>query len=156
MRAAESLDLPEIPGLRPWVWTVWLLAPAVAFWGSAHLGLGLAAPTPTRLLMSLLVAPLVEEWVMRQLLQRELLAWGRARGVAGWPADGLAAIFTTLGFALIHLPQASPAGLLACSPRLLPGAALALVWCWRRRWQDSALSHAYFNLLLWLIGALAS
>lgn len=149
MPTTEALDLPAVPGLKPWVWAVLLLAPIAACWGVSILGL--PTPSPLRLLSSLLLAPLVEEWVMRQWLQRELLAWALGRHGAGWQADAWAAVVTTLGFALIHLPEASLRGLVACSPWLLPGAALALVWCWRRRWQDSALAHAYFNLLLWML-----
>lgn len=95
--------------------------------------------------MALLLAPLVEEWVLRQGLQRGLAAWGCRETGPAWRASGLAVGVSTLAFALIHLDDFSWAALGRCAAWLLPGLVLALVWCWRQRLWDCVLMHAYFN-----------
>lgn len=114
------------------------------------LGLGMGQRSGTALLVSLVIAPLVEELVMRTLLQRNLAeAWLR-RGAPPGRAAAMAAAVATVVFALVHLPAWSLGGLLACAPWLLPGAALAATWCWRQRTLDCVLLHAFFNAALWV------
>lgn len=116
------------------------------------LGLGMGGRSGGALLVALLIAPWIEELVLRNGLQRGLgTAWqrcGSTPGAAAWRA----ALVCTLAFALVHLPAWSLDGLLACTPWLLPGAALAAAWCWRQRTLDCVLLHAFFNLALWWVG----
>jgi membrane protease YdiL (CAAX protease family) len=110
--------------------------------------------TPWAPLLSLVVAPFVEEVVLRSGVQRGVVAlllrhdWQLPR------AHVVTALLSTCAFALIHLPEWSSEGVLACVPWLVPGAALAVTWIWRCRTRDCIVVHALFNASLWLAGAL--
>lgn len=142
------------PGAAPWpgLWrgllAAVLLAPGVAWWAvhrGAHV---LVWPDLHSALMSLVLAPCLEEAVMRCAWQTGLLQAALRRGCSACRADLAAAAGAAVAFALIHLDGFSGEALLRCTPWLLPGAVLALAWCWRRRLSDCVFLHAYFNALL--------
>ncbi len=130
------------------------IAAAVPLAGFAAGPLGLALPDRgvAGLLLALVVAPCVEEVVMRVLLQQGADEALRRRGWRPTTAALGAAGLASLMFAAIHLGSFSLAGLQQASVWLLPGAALAATWCWRRRTMDCVLLHAFFNAALWLAG----
>lgn len=136
----------------------WLVAAVVlatlpaAQIAAGPLALGMGGRSGAALLVPFVLAPLLEELVLRTGLQRGLLELGLRRGASPARAAALAALAATAAFALVHLPDWSLAGLRACAPWLVPGAALAVTWCWRRRTLDCVWLHAFFNGALWLAG----
>lgn len=98
----------------------------------------LAAPDAAALLRLLLLAPLLEEWVVRAGLQEWLIR--RARPGAGGAA---AVAWSAAAFGLLHLG----AGALAVLLVLPPGLALALLYQRWRDWRLCALLHGAFNAL---------
>ncbi|MDD0838089.1 CPBP family glutamic-type intramembrane protease [Curvibacter sp. HBC61] len=134
-----------------------LLTPAVAAWAALSGGFRLALPDLGSAVVALLIAPLLEEWVLRSGLQQGLSqlgspGTGQGPRYAGGP--GLAVAVSTVAFALIHLDEVSWTAWVRCLPWLLPGLVLALVWCWRQRLSDCVAMHAYFNACLALASLL--
>ena len=97
-------------------------------------GAQLLHPDPAIVLRLLLLAPLLEEWIVRAGLQEWLL---RRYPGAGALALGVSAA----AFSLLHLA----AGPLAAAWVLLPGLALGWLYGRRRDWRLCALVHALFN-----------
>jgi membrane protease YdiL (CAAX protease family) len=114
------------------------------------LGLTLPLPTPAAALWVLVMAPVVEEWVFRALLQREIAAallrrFGQRFSALG--AQLTANMVASIGFAVAHAPLH---GWMAVG-WILPG--LLLGECWRRTqslWACAAL-HSSMNLALWVV-----
>ncbi len=148
---ACATELRPVPALAWVVAAAVLLTPPVALFVAGPMGLGMGKRSGPGLLVALLVAPLVEEWVMRPLLQRGLAESLSRRGLPACTAMAGAASVATAVFALVHLPGWSWAGLRDCLPWLAPGAALAATWCWRQRTLDCVVLHAFFNTTLWLV-----
>lgn len=95
----------------------------------------------------LLLAPLLEEWVVRAGLQEWLIlatARGSAsapmRAMCAWPA--MPVLASTAAFGLLHLGSGWPAALAVTAP----GLVLALVYQHGRDWRWCALVHCLFNL----------
>ena len=113
-----------------------LMAPLAA-WFAAHVDITLPLRSLRQLLVFLVLAPGLEEWVFRYHFQEELTTWlGRPH---------LAHLLTALIFMALHW-QAQGALLLLW---LIPGLALGEIW---RRHRSLALNfavHAWFNLCLW-------
>lgn len=139
----------------PWGW--WLLcacaAPLLA-WGALQAGLGcrLARTGSASVWLLLVLAPVLEETVLRWAWQRNVLLW--LQRVRAWPAGAAqwgAGLSATLVFALVHVPRV---GWLPALWWSLPGAALAYSWHrWPRTWGCICL-HAWFNLSwMWSCGA---
>lgn len=131
----------EILGLHlhPGQWSGW----AGGFWAWAWV---------------LLLAPVLEEWVMRALLQSGFrqqlgrcgrLHWGRWNHVLDWRGH-LASGATALVFAALHMPAN---GFMALW-WLLPALAIGEVWRRSAHWRQCALLHAWFNACLVLMTAL--
>jgi membrane protease YdiL (CAAX protease family) len=97
-------------------------------------GTQLLHPDLSTVLRLLLLAPLLEEWVVRAGLQEWLMR--RHPG-----ADALALLAPAAVFSLLHLGAgpASAAGV------FLPGLALGFLYLRRRDWRLCALVHALFN-----------
>lgn len=124
----------------------------LAWIAAGPLGLALPERGAAGLVLALVLAPCIEEAVLRGLLQRGADEALRRRGWQATAATLAAASVATFAFAAIHLGSFSLAGLQQASVWLLPGAALAATWCWRRRTLDCVLLHAFFNAALWLVG----
>lgn len=149
---ATVTDQRPVPALG-WVVAAAVLATLpLARIAAGPLALGMGDRSGAALLVPFVLAPWIEELVMRTLLQRGLLEGGLRRGASPARAAWMAALASTVAFALVHLPDWSLGGLRACAPWLLPGAALAATWSWRRRTLDCVLLHAFFNVALWLAG----
>lgn len=125
--------------LHPGQWSGW----ASGFWAWAWV---------------LALAPALEEWVMRLLLQsgfhEQLGRWGRLhRGrlnhVLDWRGH-IANGATAVVFAALHMPAN---GLMALW-WLLPALAIGEVWRRSASWMQCALLHAWFNACLVLMTAL--
>lgn len=106
----------------------------------------LLAPDGAALVRLLLLAPLLEEWVVRAGLQEWLIRRGRrdgahgGHGLHGWPVSvGLSAA----AFGLLHLGAGWRAVLLV----LPPGLLLALLYQRSRDWRLCALLHCGLNAL---------
>jgi membrane protease YdiL (CAAX protease family) len=102
-----------------------------------------AAPDAAALVRLLLVAPLLEEWVVRAGLQEWLI---RRRSAATPDATylhpgAIPVVASAIAFALLHLGSGWHAALAV----LAPGLALALLYQWRRDWRLCALVHAGMN-----------
>jgi len=102
------------------------------------------------LLRLLVVAPLLEEWIVRagvqEWLMRRALASGPAGGLAGRLArgragDAAAIVLAALFFSLLH----ARAGAMAASQVFLPGLVLGALYRQCRDWRWCALLHAIFN-----------
>lgn len=145
-------DQRPVPVLGWLVGAVVLATLPLAQIAAGPLALGMGGRSGAALLVPFVLAPWIEELVMRTLLQRGLLELAMRRGASPARAAWLAASAAALAFALVHLPDWSLAGLRGCAPWLVPGAALAAAWCWRRRTLDCVLLHAFFNVALWLTG----
>lgn len=101
-------------------------------------GPALSAPAPADLLRLLLLAPLLEEWIVRAGLQAWLLQRPRLAG------RSLAAPLIAAGaFSALHLG----AGWQAAALVFWPGLVLGLVYQRWRDWRLCALVHAAFNAL---------
>jgi membrane protease YdiL (CAAX protease family) len=95
----------------------------------------LLAPDPLTVLRLLLLAPLLEEWIMRAGLQEWLMR--------RYPKAPLLALLAPAAvFSLLHLG----AGPWAAAAVFAPGFALGLLYLRRRDWRLCALLHAFFNL----------
>ena len=102
----------------------------------------LAAPDAGTLVRLLLLAPLLEEWVVRAGLQE----WLIRRALAGRreATAGTAPVFwSATAFSLLHLGSGWQAALLV----LPPGLALAMLYQRGRDWRACALLHCGFNAL---------
>ncbi|MBL8302326.1 MAG: CPBP family intramembrane metalloprotease [Ideonella sp.] len=141
-----------IPALGWVVVAVILATPPLVQIAAGPLALGMGGRGGAALLVPFVLAPWIEELVMRPLLQRGLVERFVRRGASPTRAAWMAGVASTVVFALVHLPDWSLGGVRACAPWLLPGAALAATWCWRRRTLDCVLLHAFFNVALWLAG----
>lgn len=117
----------------------WLGAVALA-WGGA-----LAWPVAAPWLLALVLAPVLEEVVLRHGLQRRL----RLRG---WPAGACIAVCAAL-FALAHGLLRGPS-LLAWATAV-PALALGVLFERQRRLAPCVAGHALCNLI-WLLGAPAA
>lgn len=140
--------------LGPLLLLATLLTPAVAVGAALWGGFRLVLPDGGRALLALLLAPLLEEWVLRSGLQKGLAQLGGPAAGAEPGRPVLGVVVSTFAFALIHLDDFSWAAWLRCLPWLLPGWVLAWVWCWRQRLSDCVLMHAYFNACLALASLL--
>ena len=97
-------------------------------------GTQLLHPDPAIVLRLLLLAPLLEEWIMRAGLQEWLMR--------RYPdAAALALLAPAAVFSLLHW-GAGPQG---AAWTFLPGLALGLLYLRRRDWRLCALVHALFN-----------
>jgi membrane protease YdiL (CAAX protease family) len=95
----------------------------------------LVAPDAAALARLLLLAPVLEEWVVRAGLQEWLI-----RRTAFAPAP---VILSAAAFALLHVGS----GWRAAGLVLAPGLALALLYQRRRDWRWCALAHCGMNAL---------
>jgi membrane protease YdiL (CAAX protease family) len=95
------------------------------------------APDAAALVRLLLLAPVLEEWVVRAGLQEWLIrrADGRARAAS--------VALSAAAFALLHAGSGWRAVLLV----LAPGLVLALLYQSRRDWRLCALAHCGMNAL---------
>jgi membrane protease YdiL (CAAX protease family) len=91
-------------------------------------------PDLSTVLRLLLLAPLLEEWIMRAGVQEWLMR--RHPG-----ADALALLAPATVFSLLHLG----AGAANAAAVFLPGLALGWLYLRRRDWRLCALLHALFN-----------
>jgi len=122
-----------------------VLAPMAALAASQYLGWRLPLPTLGSALLSLVLAPLIEEWVMRSLLQSGLL---QAALRAGWntrAAETAAALGAALAFAAAHVQHLDGRLIVSMLGWAVPGLVLAWLWSHRHRTLDCVLLHAYFN-----------
>ncbi|SFV00673.1 JDVT-CTERM system glutamic-type intramembrane protease MrtJ [Pseudoduganella namucuonensis] len=113
-------------------------AEAALFALPALCGPRLLHPDPATMLRLLLLAPLLEEWIVRAGLQEWLMRRHPGRGVA--PA-ALAVLAPAAGFSLLHIA----AGWSAAAAVFAPGVALGLVYLRWRDWRLCAAAHALFN-----------
>ena len=98
----------------------------------------------------LLLAPLLEEWVVRAGLQEWLIdavargpAVPPARSMSGMSAaPALPVLASAAAFGLLHLGSGWPAALAVTAP----GLVLALIYQRGRDWRCCALVHGAFNL----------
>lgn len=103
------------------------------------------APDGAALARLLLLAPVLEEWVVRAGVQEWLIR--RAR--PGWlpagllPAGSLPVLVSSVLFGLLHVGAGSPAVLRVMGPGLL----MALLYQYRRDWRWCALLHGGLNAL---------
>jgi membrane protease YdiL (CAAX protease family) len=95
----------------------------------------LVAPDAAALARLLLLAPLLEEWVVRAGLQEWLI---RRTAFAPVPV-----ILSAAAFALLHVGS----GWRAAGLVLAPGLALALLYQRSRDWRWCALAHCGMNAL---------
>lgn len=95
-------------------------------------------PDPAILLRLLLLAPLLEEWVVRAGLQEWLMRRNWRPGAAG---ATLTLMAPAAGFSLLHLG----AGWHVAASVFLPGLALGLIYRRWRDWRLCAFVHALFN-----------
>lgn len=100
----------------------------------------LGAPDVAALVRLLLLAPLLEEWVVRAGLQEWLI---RRMAPAGRGAGAVPVAWSTAAFGLLHLGS----GWLAVSLVLAPGLAMAVLYQRSRDWRLCALLHCGLNAL---------
>lgn len=98
----------------------------------------LLAPDAAALARLLLLAPVLEEWVVRAGLQEWLIRRRPARGLG---AGALPVACSAVGFALLHLGSGWRAALLV----LPPGLLLALLYQRCRDWRLCVLLHGALN-----------
>ena len=97
-------------------------------------GTQLLHPDPGTVLRLLVLAPLLEEWIVRAGLQEWLMR--------RYPAHGALTLLAPAAFfSLLHL-SAGPAN---AAWILVPGLALGLLYRRWRDWRLCALVHALFN-----------
>jgi uncharacterized protein len=114
------------------------LTPSIALLSSQLVCRGqVVAPDAAALVRLLLLAPVLEEWVVRAGLQEWLIrrADGRARAAS--------VALSAAAFALLHAGSGWRAVLLV----LAPGLVLALLYQSRRDWRLCALAHCGMNAL---------
>ena len=121
------------------------VAPAGAWLAHAGLGLSLRPGDGWALAWALVAAPLVEEAVLRPLLQQGIEQWLRARApvAATWPGHA-ANLVCALAFVALHVPGRG----WAAWWWLLPAALLGEAWRRHRSLAVCAGLHAWFNLCL--------
>ncbi|MFZ6647148.1 JDVT-CTERM system glutamic-type intramembrane protease MrtJ [Undibacterium sp. TJN25] len=127
---------------------IYLFLPLPSFCGDQ-----LHHPDAGVLLRLLLLAPLLEEWIVRAGLQewmiRRSLPAGMAvpAAVAGrggmqmYAVHIVPVLVSALGFSLLHIAS----GLIAAEMVFLPGLALAGIYQATRDWRLCALVHCLFN-----------
>ena len=114
------------------------LTPSIALLSSQLVCRGqIVAPDAAALARLLLLAPVLEEWVVRAGLQEWLIRRtdGRARAAS--------VALSAAAFALLHAGSGWRAVLLV----LAPGLVLALLYQCRRDWRLCALAHCGMNAL---------
>lgn len=149
MRASEARRVIGVRrAITPWLLGAVVLTPGLAWWAATLGGYRLVLNDLPSAAVALLLAPLVEEWVLRTGLQQGLLRAFTQRSWVTAKAEAMSVLLCTLVFALIHLDQFTWGAVLRCAPWLAPGSVLALAWCWRRRLSDCVLLHFYFNIAL--------
>lgn len=114
------------------------LTPSIALLSSHLVCRGqVVAPDAAALARLLLLAPVLEEWVVRAGLQEWLIRRtdGRARAAS--------VALSAAAFALLHAGSGWRAVLLV----LAPGLVLALLYQCRRDWRLCALAHCGMNAL---------
>ena len=90
------------------------------------------------LLRLLLLAPLLEEWILRAGLQAYLLGkYGRF----GNKALAFALVAPALLFGLLHIRE----GMLIAALTIIPGLLLGWLFQMTRKWTACALAHAAMN-----------
>ena len=104
---------------------------------AAFCGPALLHPAPADALRLLLLAPLLEEWVIRAGLQEWL---ARRTGTAAPPLL-LPLLLPAACFGLLHLGG----GWSAAAATFWPGLALGLLYRRTRDWRACALVHALMN-----------
>lgn len=146
--------LPLGRGARAWpAWglllALWLMAPAVAWVVHQQWGWSLAAASAPWMAWALLGSPVVEEAIFRLGLQAQLERWlsTAPHPWLGRHAAACACALASMAFASVHAPQHGWASV----AWLAPGLALGAVWVTHRRWMPCVLTHAWFNLCLWLV-----
>ena len=97
----------------------------------------LVAPDAAALVRLLLLAPVLEEWVVRAGLQEWLI---RRTAIAPLP---IPVALSAAAFALLHIGS----GWQAAELVLAPGLALALLYQRGRDWRWCALAHCGMNAL---------
>ncbi len=129
----HALALLTVPPLLVWV-----------YW--AQKGLTLPDLNGPSLLYSVILAPWVEEYLFRGLIQTQLVQVLEKR----WPhtryRHGISNGLTSVLFCLAHVPAY---GGMAWT-RLLPSCVLGYLWTRYHRLTVCIATHAYFNLA-WLI-----
>jgi membrane protease YdiL (CAAX protease family) len=100
----------------------------------------LLAPDGAALVRLLLVAPLLEEWVVRAGLQEWLIRRAARHGTRG---DAAPVAWSAAMFGLLHLGSGWHAVLLV----LAPGVALGMAYQRWRTWHLCALLHCGLNAL---------
>ncbi|MCS0582929.1 JDVT-CTERM system glutamic-type intramembrane protease [Massilia pinisoli] len=114
------------------------LTPSIALLSSQLVCRGqVVAPDAAALVRLLLLAPVLEEWVVRAGLQEWLIRCTDGRARAAPVALSAAA------FALLH----AGSGWRAVLSVLAPGLVLALLYQHRRDWRLCALAHCGMNAL---------
>ena len=97
-------------------------------------GPSLLKTDPATLLRLLVLAPLLEEWIVRAGLQE----WLMRRWAGNTP---LAVLAPAAGFSLLH----AGAGWFAAAAVFTPGLAMGLLYWHRRDWRLCAAAHALCN-----------
>lgn len=111
---------------------------------STFCGPQLRAPDAGVCFRLLLLAPVLEEWVLRAGLQEWLTGLGPWRaGAAAAMAPAAPVLLSCAAFGLLHLGS----GPLAALAVMAPGLLLALLYQHRRDWRLCALTHAAFNAM---------
>jgi membrane protease YdiL (CAAX protease family) len=95
-------------------------------------------PNPPILLRLLVLAPLLEEWIVRAGLQEWLMRRNSRPGAAG---ATLTVLLPAAGFSLLHVGV----GWHAAAGVFLPGLALGLIYRRWRDWRLCASVHALLN-----------
>jgi membrane protease YdiL (CAAX protease family) len=94
------------------------------------------------LLRLLIVAPLLEEWIVRAGVQEWLMRRAPAGApVRRWRDDATVIVLAALFFSLLH----ARAGFVAASQVFWPGLVLGALYRQYRDWRSCALLHAIFN-----------
>ena len=143
--AAAAISAATACSQLRWLAGAALLALAGAWVAAGPLGLAARPATVAGLLGLLLVAPLLEELLLRPGLQQGMALWLARRGASGPQAGAGAALLATAAFALLH----APAHGVVAAAWLLPGALLAETW--RRTGSLAACVglHGLMNAALW-------
>lgn len=102
----------------------------------------LLAPDVGAVVRLLLLAPLLEEWVVRAGLQEWLIQQGERQGGAGH-TSAAPIVLSAAAFALLHVGSGWHAVLLV----LAPGLVLAALYQRSRDWRLCALLHCGLNAL---------
>lgn len=120
-------------------------------WLALNLGLQpVRLASPQQALWMLVCAPVIEEFVFRRILQRNLADFLSQR-VGDAAAPLLAVLISATVFAICHGYRV---GLLWGLLWVAPGLALAEIWRRDRSVWVCIFVHAYFNAAIWLAGRL--